>query len=80
MIQSNNKEFKMPFDQKKQDRLEAALADRDLKEQLLDDLDAIIKAFNTVLAKLDSDDGVTDTDYSINTLPSERVGGKKFRQ
>lgn len=70
----------MPFDKPKQDKLEAALGDRAVKEQLLDDMDALINALNAVLVKLDADTGVSDTNFaSLLTLPGARVGGKKHR-
>jgi hypothetical protein len=68
----------MSFNKKEQDRLEAALANRALKEKLLDEFQAMRKAYNDLLAKLDSDTGVTDTDYtSTLTVENVRANNKK---
>lgn len=70
----------MSLSKRDQDRLEVALADRPAKEKLLDELQAMRDAYNALLAKMDADTGVADTDYE-STLEIEpiRAGDKKTR-
>lgn len=70
----------MSFNKREQDRLEAALADRALKEKLLDEIQAMRDGLNTLLAKLDADTGVSDTNYStLLSIANIRKDGKRTR-
>lgn len=70
----------MSFTKMQQDQLEAALANRALKEQLLNEIQLMRDNFNGVLAKLDADTGVFDTNYSaLFSVPNIRLNGKITR-
>ena len=51
------------MNKKEQDRLEAALANRSVKEKLLDEIQVMRDAYNALLAKLDADAGIIDDDF-----------------
>lgn len=73
----------MSFTKKEQDRLEAALADRALKEKLLDEIQALRSAYNALLTKLDADfvdvaNASTDYAASLEIEPI-RENDKKTR-
>jgi hypothetical protein len=61
----------MPFDKRLQDQLEAALSNRRVKEQLLNDFDMIVRAFNLLLERLERDGGGR-SNYSDLRLPDIR--------
>lgn len=73
----------MSFTKKEQDRLEAALADRALKEKLLDEMEAMRAAFNALLAKMDldfADVANASTDYTTSLeIEPIRENDKKTR-
>jgi hypothetical protein len=70
----------MSLSKREQDRLEAALADRAVKEKILDEIQAMRDAYNALLAKLDSDAGVTDADYeSVLEIEAIREDDKKTK-
>lgn len=70
----------MSLSKKEQDRLEAALADRAVKEKILDEIQAMRDAYNALLAKLDADAGVTDVDYeSVLEIEAIREDDKKTK-
>ena len=54
----------MSFKKSDQSKLEIAFANRALKNKLLDEIQAMRAAYNALLTKLDSDTGVSDTDYT----------------
>jgi hypothetical protein len=70
----------MSLSKREQDRLEAALADRAVKEKILDEIQAMRDAYNALLAKLDADAGVTDVDYeSVLEIEAIREDDKKTK-
>ena len=73
----------MSLSKKEQDALEVALANRAVKEKVLDELQAMRDAFNALLAKMDADfaDVVNaSVDYeSVLQIEAIREGDKKTR-
>lgn len=73
----------MSLTKQEQDRLEAALADRAVKEKLLDEIQAMRDAFNALLAKMDADfadvtNASVDYESELEIEPV-RKNGKKTR-
>ena len=54
-------------------RLEVALADRRTADVVLDAITALEVSYNALLAKMDADVGITDTDYesTLAVTPTE---------
>lgn len=48
---------------------------RDQFNALVDDMDAFRTAMATLLAQLDADAGVTDSDYATNCTPAAKTSG-----
>ena len=70
----------MSLSKKEQDRLEAALANRAVKEKLLDEIQVMRDAYNALLAKLDADAGIIDDDFESSLeIEAVREKGKKTR-
>ena len=70
----------MSLSKKEQDRLEAALANRSVKEKLLDEIQVMRDAYNALLAKLDADAGIIDDDFESSLeIEAVREKGKKTR-
>lgn len=72
----------MSLSKKQQDHLEVALANRDVKEAILNELQAMRDAYNALLAKLDVEAGTgtqVATYVSELEIESIREGGKKTR-